>query len=44
VPWSAWPRDYSYDLQQFVALIGDKSPGEITFRDIDHFVSALVCS
>lgn len=32
-------RDYSYDLQQFFALVGDQPPGAITFRDIDRFVS-----
>ena len=35
-------RDYSYDLQQFVAIVGDRSPGEITFRDIDRFVNSQV--
>jgi len=35
-------RDYSYDLQQFVALVGDRSPNEITFRDIDRFVDSQV--
>jgi site-specific recombinase XerD len=33
-------RDYSYDLHQFAALVGDRPPGEITFRDIDCFVAA----
>jgi site-specific recombinase XerD len=35
-------RDYSYDLAQFVALMGDRSPGEITHRDIDRFVNSQV--
>ena len=35
-------RDYSYDLAQFVALMGDCSPAEITHRDIDRFVNSQV--
>lgn len=35
-------RDYSYDLQQFAVVVGDRSPGEITFRDIDRFVNSQV--
>jgi site-specific recombinase XerD len=35
-------RDYSYDLAQFAAEMGDRSPGEITLRDIDHFVNSQV--
>lgn len=35
-------RDYSYDLAQFTALMGDHSPGEITHRDIDRFVNSQV--
>ena len=35
-------RDYSYDLQQFVAILGDRSPGEVSFRDIDRFVNSQV--
>ncbi len=31
-------RDYHYDLQQFVDLVGDKSPQEITIQDVDRFV------
>lgn len=31
-------RDYRYDLQQFADQVGDKIPGEITFRDIDNFI------
>jgi site-specific recombinase XerD len=31
-------RDYCYDLQQFLALVGDKPPGEVTFHDVDQFV------
>ena len=32
-------RDYGYDLKQFVAIVGDRPPGEITLHDIDRFVS-----
>jgi site-specific recombinase XerD len=35
-------RDYSYDLQQFACVVGDRSPGEITHRDIDRFVNSQV--
>ena len=35
-PW----RDYSYDLKQFVAVVGDRSPGAITFHDVDRFVTS----
>jgi len=35
-------RDYSYDLQQFAAIIGDRSPAEVTLRDIDRFVNSQV--
>lgn len=35
-------RDYSYDLQKFAAVVGDRSPGEITHRDIDRFVNVQV--
>ena len=35
-------RDYSYDLQQFAAVTGDRSPGEVNFRDIDRFVNSQV--
>jgi site-specific recombinase XerD len=35
-------RDYSYDLRQFAAVVGDRSPGEITCRDIDRFVGEQV--
>ena len=31
-------KDYSYDLGQFAALVGDRPPGEITFQDVDRFV------
>jgi site-specific recombinase XerD len=31
-------RDYGYDLRQFVQIVGNRPPGEITFRDIDHFI------
>ena len=32
-------RDYGYDLRIFVAVVGDLPPGEITFRDVDNFIS-----
>ena len=35
-------RDYSYDLHQFLALVGERPPGEITFREVDQFVSSQV--
>jgi site-specific recombinase XerD len=35
-------RDYSYDLRQFAALVGDRPPGEITFREVDRFVNSQV--
>ena len=35
-------RDYSYDLQQFAAVVGGRPPGEITHRDIDRFVNSQV--
>lgn len=35
-------RDYSYDLAQFAAIMGDCPPGEITHRDIDRFVNIQV--
>jgi site-specific recombinase XerD len=33
-------RDYGYDLKQFVAVVGDRPPGSITFHDMDRFVLA----
>jgi site-specific recombinase XerD len=35
-------RDYGYDLHQFVAVVGDRAPNEITFCDIDQFVDSQV--
>jgi site-specific recombinase XerD len=32
-------RDYSYDLKQFVAIVGDRPPGSVTIRDVDRFVT-----
>lgn len=32
-------KDYGYDLHFFVDAVGDRPPGEITFRDVDQFVS-----
>jgi site-specific recombinase XerD len=40
-PARTW-RDYSYDLQQFAVVVGDRLPGEITHRDIDRFVNSQV--
>jgi site-specific recombinase XerD len=31
-------RDYSYDLKQFVAVVGDRPPESITLHDVDRFV------
>jgi site-specific recombinase XerD len=31
-------RDYRYDLQQFVAVVGDHPPGVVTLWDIDCFI------
>lgn len=31
-------KDYAYDLRQFAALVGDVSPGSITFREVDRFI------
>lgn len=31
-------RDYSYDLRQFAAFLGDRSPGAVSYQDIDRFV------
>jgi site-specific recombinase XerD len=31
-------RDSSYDLKQFVAVVGDQPPRSITFQDVDRFV------
>jgi site-specific recombinase XerD len=32
-------RDYRCDLNFFLASVGDRPPGEITFRDVDKFIS-----
>ena len=32
-------KDYGYDLRFFVEVVGDRPPEEITFRDVDQFVS-----
>jgi site-specific recombinase XerD len=32
-------RDYSYDLKQFAAAVGDRPPASITFHDLDRFVA-----
>jgi len=31
-------RDYTYDLKQFVEVVGDQSPGSVSFHDVDRFV------
>ncbi len=33
-------RDYTYDLKQFVEVVGDQPPRSITLQDIDRFVIA----
>jgi site-specific recombinase XerD len=35
-------RDYRCDLQQFAAFVGHRPPAEITFREVDNFVTAQV--
>jgi site-specific recombinase XerD len=35
-------RDYSYDLRQFAAVVGDRPPGEVTHREVDRFVNSQV--
>jgi len=32
-------KDYGYDLHFFSEAVGDRPPGEITFKDIDHFIA-----
>jgi len=32
-------RDYRNDLLQFMAVAGDRPPGDVTFRDVDRFVA-----
>lgn len=32
-------RDYSYDLKQFVAVVGDKPPASVTIQDVDNFIT-----
>jgi site-specific recombinase XerD len=35
-------RDYSYDLHHFARIMGEHSPSQINFHDIDRFVSLQV--
>lgn len=35
-------KDYGYDLRFFVSVVGDRTPKEITFRDIDRFIACQV--
>ena len=35
-------RDYSCDLRHFVTAVGDRLPNQITFHDVDQFVTAQV--
>jgi site-specific recombinase XerD len=35
-------KDYGYDLRQFVQVVGERPPGEVTFREVDRFVSQQV--
>ena len=37
-------RDYRADLKQFVAVVGNRPPGAVTFHDIDRFVAQQVAS
>ncbi len=32
-------RDYGYDLRIFFQSVGERPPGEVTFQDIDNFIS-----
>jgi site-specific recombinase XerD len=32
-------RDYGYDLRFFVQVVGDRPPHEISFHDVDNFIS-----
>ncbi|MCL5958598.1 MAG: tyrosine-type recombinase/integrase, partial [Chloroflexi bacterium] len=32
-------RDYSYDLKQFAASVGDRPPASVTFHDLDRYVT-----
>lgn len=33
-------QDYGYDLRQFVEIVGNRNPREVTFRDVDRFISS----
>jgi site-specific recombinase XerD len=33
-------RDYGYDLNQFVTIVGDKLPTAVTIQDVDNFITA----
>ena len=33
-------RDYRCDLRFFLEVVGDRPPGEVTFRDMDRFVAS----
>lgn len=35
-------RDYRYDLQQFITVVGDVAPAALTLHDIDRFVNQQV--
>ncbi len=35
-------RDYRCDLAQFAEVVGNRPPGEITYKDVDNFVAAQV--
>ena len=35
-------KDYRHVLNRFRAVVGDKSPSEVTVKDVDNFVVALV--
>ena len=35
-------KDYRYDLEQFVSVVGDRPPKDITIQDIDNFIMQQV--
>jgi site-specific recombinase XerD len=35
-------RDYQYDLQQFVQVVGDVAPQEVSLHQVDQFVNEQV--
>ena len=41
-PQARTSRDYSYDLRQFAASVGERPPASVTFHDVDSFVMQQV--